>query len=185
MPLPFEDSPKGSRSYPLTKSYLTLWDLPVVTGVPPSQSFLLHHVKSVQAHTKISLKNISNICYDSLPSYCGPQTRTKISAPSVGKATSQGLLHWSESQVKKQGAWPTALWSNLERGNNRRRREMSGWRTLIKKGGEGKEGCEDRYISVCTSCGCVCVITCRGEVRGICWMAVLSKSSSQIILLFV
>lgn len=40
VPLSLEDSSKRPRTYPLTQSDLTLWDFPVITGVPSAQGFL-------------------------------------------------------------------------------------------------------------------------------------------------
>lgn len=44
MPLSLEDCPKRPRTYPLTKSDLTLWDFPVIAGVPSAQGFLFHRL---------------------------------------------------------------------------------------------------------------------------------------------
>lgn len=49
MPFSLEDGSKGSRTYPLTQSDLTLRDFPVVTGVPSPQGFLFtgHSVSTI------------------------------------------------------------------------------------------------------------------------------------------
>lgn len=51
MPFSLEDSSKGSRTYPLTQSDLTLRDFPVVTGVPSPQGFLLHRTFNQHSQT--------------------------------------------------------------------------------------------------------------------------------------
>lgn len=114
MPLSLEDSPKGSRAYPLTQSDLSFGDFPVVAGVPSPQGFLLHRTLSQHKCTDDELQKSTNNCDNLSPSYCGPQTKRTTCAPSVDMATSAEPWHWSESQVKRREAWPTALWWNLE-----------------------------------------------------------------------
>lgn len=56
VPLSFEDRPKRARTYPLTQSDLTLWDFPVIAGVPSAQGFLFHRLTRLTTNVLINVR---------------------------------------------------------------------------------------------------------------------------------
>lgn len=84
VPLPLEDGSEGPGPNPLPQSDLALGDLPVVTRVPPAQTFLSHdggYVVWFKEETKpIDNRRATTSMLKPLPSCFGPRTKTRTCA---------------------------------------------------------------------------------------------------------
>lgn len=83
VPFSLEDRPKRPRTYPLTQSDLTLWDFPVIAGVPSAQGFLFHRLTQLMTSVFINVRQKNDIADDYVPSYCGPRRRRTTCALSA------------------------------------------------------------------------------------------------------